>query len=72
MWLSLHTLLWPLYGWSFSGRIEPAWFGIWWMELFSNPVNYITEFVCLAIILFFIGILARQRKITFFLKNGYF
>jgi inner membrane protein len=72
MWLSMHTLLWPLYGWTFRGRIEPAWFGLWWKELFGSPMYYLGEFACLAIILFFIGILIKQRKFIFFLKNGYF
>ena len=70
MWLTPHTLLWPLYGWAFPIGVKTNYIRDWLSELSGSPEIYISETIGLIIILSFIFILIREKRFTTFLIRG--
>jgi inner membrane protein len=73
MWLTPHTLLWPMYGWSFPSldhRIGLAQISLWWSTLTSNVTVDITEGIGAAILLGIAWILVGPRKLKLFIAKG--
>lgn len=70
MWLTPHTLLWPLYGFAFE-RIE---FTNWILKilhaLFTNALAGIPEFAGIAILACFTILLVRRRRFFAFIRHG--
>jgi hypothetical protein len=72
MWMSPHTLLWPLYGFSFGQHPVSIWSWITSVlhHLSANPWILIPEIAGMIIITWFGWQLARRRKLLAFLKYG--
>jgi inner membrane protein len=73
MWLNPHTLLWPVYGWSFPAPeqgIGLTQFSIWWSTLTTNLTVDITEGLGAVILLLAAWIIASQRELKLFLTKG--
>lgn len=73
MWLTPHTLLWPIYGWSFPSfdhRIGLAQIGLWWSTLTTNATVDITEGIGAGILSCIAWILMSERKLKSFLILG--
>jgi hypothetical protein len=70
IWLTPGTLFWPLLGFTFA-KIELAdWLSDIFHELFSKPGVYIPEVVGLAIMLWFVLVLVRRKRVGVFIKYG--
>jgi hypothetical protein len=72
MWLNPHTLFWPLYGSRFSEGNPSDWLSRWWSLLIGDPIVLICETIGFLVIVYFVYFLFKQRKLTVFLKDGYF
>jgi len=70
MWLEPQTLLWPLYGSAFKEVDFTQWMqGIFYAS-YTDPSVYVPELVGLAILIWFVSVLVRQRKLYFFITSG--
>jgi membrane-bound metal-dependent hydrolase YbcI (DUF457 family) len=70
MWLTLHTLLWPIFGWKFPEiDLDHWWSGV--IEgLVNRPFIYLSETAGLLVLVYFgIGLL-RNKRVMNFLKHG--
>jgi membrane-bound metal-dependent hydrolase YbcI (DUF457 family) len=72
MWLNPHTLFWPFYGIHFSAGNPSDWLSRWWSLLIGDPIVLICETIGFLVIVYFVYFLFKQRKLTVFLKDGYF
>jgi inner membrane protein len=73
MWLAPHTLLWPIYGWSFPVSSHEAGFtqiSLWWSTLKSDVTVGITEGIGAAILIGLVWILARKKMLQTFITKG--
>lgn len=72
MWMSIHTLLWPLYGFSFEKYPVSLW--SWIVNILhslpNHPWGLIPEIMGLIIIAWFSRQLVQTRKVLAFLKYG--
>lgn len=70
MWLYPHTLLWPLYGWSFGRLDVEAWLHDLVPRLVSNPGDFVPEIIgALILARFALGLIAR-RRVSRFIARG--
>jgi membrane-bound metal-dependent hydrolase YbcI (DUF457 family) len=72
MWLNPHTFFWPFYGGQFSVGNPSDWLSRWGSELTDDPIVLICEVIGFLVIAYFVYFLFKQRKLTIFLKDGYF
>jgi inner membrane protein len=72
MWLNPQTLFWPLFGWAFPPSPVSDWLGVWMNDLLHEASVYIPELIGFAIVVWFAVLVVRQKKVTAFLKKGYF
>ena len=70
MWLEIETLLWPLYGFAFPERDLTYWIRDMWRGLASEPGVYITEIAGGVILIVFLWVLVKNRKVFAFIRNG--
>ena len=72
MWLTPHTLFWPLFGWSFEKG--PPDLIIWvqgiFTELISEPSVYIPEIIGFVVLSIFIVEVIRLKAVGSFLRRG--
>jgi inner membrane protein len=70
MWLSPHTLFWPLYGVAF-GRVDLTnWVQRILYELPNTPAVYIPEIIGGLILVLFMWVLLADRKLRTFITRG--
>jgi inner membrane protein len=70
MWLSPHTLFWPLYGVAF-GRVDLTnWVQRILYELPNKPAVYTPEIVGGVILVLFMWVLLADRKLRIFITRG--
>ena len=72
MWLASHTLLWPLYGWSFP-RVDSnilLFIKNMLIELISSPGTYISEIIGAIVLLIFTWQLIRLKSLNSFISRG--
>lgn len=73
MWLKPHILLWPLFGFRFE-KSPPIPFGTYlWgliLQLFKTPWVGIPELIAAIIIIWFVWLLWRQKKLRSFILGG--
>lgn len=73
MWRAPHTLLWPIYGWSFP-KLDPAnffgWLPVMLRELVTMPIVYISELIGFAILAWATVRLIQMGKVHAFITNG--
>jgi len=70
MWLEIETLLWPLYGFAFPERDLTYWIRDMWRGLASEPGVYITEIAGGVILIVFLWVLVKNRKVFAFIRSG--
>jgi len=70
IWLTPRTLFWPLLGFTFEKIDLANWLSDIFHELFSKPAVYIPEAVGLAIMLWFVLVLVRRKRVGDFIKYG--
>jgi len=70
MWRNLHTLLWPVYGFTFEKGDISDWILGLIHSLRTDPIVYIPELLGLAILVWFIWSLIRRRQVFSFLRFG--
>jgi inner membrane protein len=72
MWQNPHILFWPFYGSHFSAGNPADWLSRWGSELTGDPIVLICEAIGFLIIVYFVYFLFKKRKLSVFLKYGYF
>ncbi|RLC94568.1 MAG: metal-dependent hydrolase [Chloroflexi bacterium] len=72
MWDYPSTLLWPLYGLEFKRPEDGDWVDAALQGLCTNPAVYVPEAVGLAILVGFLLVLVRRRKLQAFAGSGRF
>lgn len=70
MWLNVGTLLWPIYGVTFTEVELEGWAGNIFSALLSNPEVYIPELVGGVILVLFLWVLVRNRSLPGFMRRG--
>ena len=70
MWRSPRTLLWPIYGFAFEKLDLTRWIQGILHALLTNPAVYVPELIGAAILIWFVVVLARRRKVYAFIRNG--
>ncbi len=70
MWRTPHTLLWPVYGFTFEKGDISDWILGLIHTLRTDPAVYVPELLGLAILVWFIWSLVRRRRVTDFLRFG--
>ena len=70
MWLTPQTLLWPLYGFAFEKVDLTLWTKNIFYALRTDPAVYVPELVGAAILVWFVVVLVRRRKVYAFIRNG--
>lgn len=68
MWRNPHTLLWPVYGFTFEKGDIGDWIPGLIHALRTEPVVYVPELLGLAILVWFIWSLVRRRRVIGFLR----
>lgn len=73
MWRTPRILLWPLYGFAFE-KFEKIdlihWTGNIFYALYTDPVVYVPELIGGVILVWFVSVLVRRRKLYSFIRNG--
>ena len=72
IWLNPRTLLWPSQGWVLPGSVTHDWLPLWWSTLTTRPGIDASEAIGLLILLIFILVVGRRRKLRTFLRSGRF
>ncbi len=75
MWLSPHTLFWPLYGWSFPKYANvgfACWLGGIFTALLTQPSSYIyiTEAIGGVVLGFFLWHIMKEKTLLNFIVKG--
>ena len=70
MWLEPRTLLWPFYGFAFEKIDLTQCTSNILYTLHTDPAVYIPELVGAIILVAFIAMLVRSRKVYAFVRNG--
>ena len=70
MWLSTQTLLWPLHGFAFEREDATDWTAKMLHALYTDPGVYLPEFMGAFILIWFVVMLVRKKKVYSFIKNG--
>jgi inner membrane protein len=70
MWLDREILLWPLYGFAFPEMGIADWRQEMWRRLFAVPGIYIPEIVGGVILVLFVWVVVRNRKVFAFIRDG--
>jgi inner membrane protein len=70
MWLSSRTFLWPFLGFAFEREDITDWTGKMLRALYTDPSVYLPEFIGAVILVWFVLVLVRKKKLGYFLKNG--
>jgi len=75
MWLSPHTLFWPLYGWSFPKHADVrfiCWLGGIFTSLWTQPNGYayITETIGGVVLAFFLWHIMKEKTLLNFIVKG--
>lgn len=75
MWLSPHTLFWPLYGWSFPKHANigfACWLGGIFTSLLTQPNSYvyITEIIGGVVLGFFLWHIMKEKTLLNFITKG--
>ena len=70
MWETPRTLFWPIYGVTFGRESTADWIPNIFHGLTTDPCVYLPELVGAAILVWFILVLVRKRKVFSFLKRG--
>jgi len=69
MWRIPQTLFWPLLGFTFE-KVDSNWISNMFHSLFTDPVAYLPEIMGAIILIWFVWLLLRRRKICSFIKYG--
>lgn len=70
MWRSPRTLFWPVFGFAF--RREPdGWISAVFHGLLTDPEAYVPELVGGIILLWFVFVLVRRRRVFAFIRHGW-
>ncbi len=70
MWESPRTLLRPIYGLTFGRADLGDWLGGLLRDLVTRPAVYLPELLGVAVLAWFVVILARRGRLGTFLRNG--
>ena len=70
MWLNLHTLLWPLFGFSFERQIVEDWLSGIISSLATEPKVYLPELFSGLVLVWFFWDIMRRGRLTYFLRSG--
>ncbi len=70
MWLTPKALFWPAFGFGFPREDAAGWLSSILEGLVTRPEVYIPELVGGVILIWFAGILLRERKALHFIKSG--
>ena len=70
MWLTPETLFWPLYGFEFIEEDLTRWIEQKVNNLVSDPPTYIPEIVGGIILVLFLYVMVRNRKLITFIRHG--
>ena len=70
MWQTPKTLLWPLFGFAFEREDIIDWLPNTLQALLTKPEVYVPELVGGAIIIWFIWVVLRRRKLYSFIRYG--
>lgn len=70
MWLMHHTLLWPLYGWTFPQEHWEFYWGDMVHKFSLNPSIYIPEIIGGLVLIWFAILIVRRKRLHTFLRNG--
>ncbi len=69
MWRFPKTLFWPFFGSAF-GKEPAGWVAAMLHGLLTDPETYITELVGGVILLWFVLVLVRRRRVAAFIRHG--
>jgi len=70
MWLAYRTFLWPFFGFTFEREDVTDWAAKMLRALHTNPSVYLPEFIGAVVLIWFVLVLLRKKKICSFIKNG--
>ena len=70
MWLAHETLLWPIYGLAFEKIDLTRWTQNILYVLRTDPGTYVPEIVGAMILVAFVAMLVRRKRVYPFIKNG--
>lgn len=70
MWLTPQTLFWPLYGTGFVEKDLSHWTAQMLNILVTDPPTYIPEILGGIILVLFLYVVARNRKLITFIRHG--
>ncbi len=70
MWLTPQTLFWPLLGFTFEKADVSNWIPNIFHALLTDPAVYVPELVGAGILIRFVWLLLRKRKMHSFIKYG--
>lgn len=71
MWQEPITFLWPAYGWVFPRADLTNWLPNMLNALLTNPRIFIPEYIGGAILVIFVFILIREKRVRVFLTDGF-
>ena len=70
MWNTPGTILWPFLGWGFEKKDLTNWFEKMWHSFTASPYVIATEAIGAIIIIAFIVVLVRRKKLYAFIRYG--
>jgi len=72
IWKDPHTVLWPLLGWSFEkgNKDNNWWVGIWHSFTQASPYVIATETTGVVLLIVFLIVLVRRKKLYAFIRYG--
>jgi membrane-bound metal-dependent hydrolase YbcI (DUF457 family) len=70
MWLAYRTFLWPFWGFAFEREDITDWTAKMLRALYTDPSVYLPEFIGAVILVWFVLVLVRKKKLSSFLKSG--
>ena len=70
MWLAYRTFLWPFFGFTFEREDIADWTAKMLRALHTDPSVYLPEFIGAVVLIWFVLVLVRKKKIYSFIRNG--
>ena len=70
MWLNPQVFLWPLHGWTFAKLKPTNWIARWLSVLRGDYRVYIPEVAGLVVVIVFLWLQVKQKRLTTFLASG--
>ena len=70
MWNTPGTILWPFLGWGFEKKDLTNWFANMWHSFTASPYVIATEAIGAIIIIAFIVVLVRRKRLYAFIRYG--